>query len=57
MYDSVIEFIDADDISNNLQVGFRKHQSKSVALALLYARITQAQYIGKYVLGAFLDSV
>ena len=55
MYDSVIEFIDADDIWYNLQFGFRKHHSKYVGLALLYARTTQAQYVGKYVLGVFLD--
>ena len=55
MYNRIIEFIDAHDILYDLQFGFRKHHSTSVALALLYDRITQALYNGNYVLGVFLD--
>ena len=55
MYNRIIEFIDAHDILYDLQFGFRKHHSTSVALALLYDRITQALYDGNDVLGVFLD--
>ena len=55
MYNRIIEFIDAHDILYDLQFGFRKRHSTSVALALLYDRITQALYNGNYVLGVFLD--
>ena len=55
MYNRIIEFIDAHDILYDLQFGFGKHHSTSVAFALLYDRITQALYDGNHVLGVFLD--
>ena len=55
MYNRIIEFIDAHDILYDLQFGFRKHHSTSVALALLYDRLTHALYNVNYVLGVFLD--
>ena len=44
-----------NDILYNLQFGFREHHSTSLALMILYDKISKALYEGDYVLGVFLD--
>ena len=55
MYDRIMEFLTENDIPYNLQFGFRKHHSTSLALIILYDKISKALYEGDYVLGVFLD--
>ena len=55
MYDRILEFLTENDILYNLQFGFRKHHSTSLALMILYDKIPKAFYEGDYVLGVFQD--
>ena len=55
MYDRIMAFLKENDIIYNMQFGFRKGQSTSIALMLLTDRISKALYNGAYVLGVFLD--
>ena len=55
MYDRIMEFLTENDVLYNLQFGFRKHHSTSLALMILYDKISKALYEGDYVLGVFLD--
>ena len=48
-------FVKENDIIYNMQFGFRKWHSTSIALMLLADRISKAMYNGEYVLGVFLD--
>ena len=48
-------FVKENDIIYNMQFGFRKWHSTSIALMLLDDRISKAMYNGEYVLGVFLD--
>ena len=50
-----MEFLTENDVLYNLQFGFRKHHSTSLALMLLYDKISKALYEGDYILGVFLD--
>ena len=54
MYDRIMAFVKENDIINNMQFGFRKGHSTSIALMLLADRISKALYNGEYVLGVFL---
>ena len=55
MYDHIMEFLTESDNLYNLQFGFREHHSTSLALMILYDKISKAIYEGDYVLGIFLD--
>ena len=55
MYDRIMAFVKENDIIYNMQFGFRKGHSTSIALMLLTDRISKALYNGEYVLGVFLD--
>ena len=55
MYDRIMAFVKENDIIYNMQFGFRKGHSTSMALMLLTDRISKALYNAEYVLGVFLD--
>ena len=41
-----MEFLTENDVLYNLQFGFRKHHSTSLALMILYDKISKALYEG-----------
>ena len=55
MYERITEFIDENEVLYNLQFGFRKNHSTTIALSLLNDKISKSLYDGEYVLGVFLD--
>ena len=55
MYDRILKFIEEIELLYNLQFGFRKDHSTSIALMVLVDRILKALHEGEYVLGVFID--
>ena len=55
MYERITEFIDENEVLYNLQFGFRKNHSTTIAPSLLNDKISKSLYDGEYVLGVFLD--
>ena len=55
MYNRVLEFIEENNLLYNLQFGFRKGHSTSIALTILSDKISKALHEGDFVLGVFLD--
>ena len=55
MYKRITEFINENDVLYNLQFGFRKNHSTTIALTLLHDKISKSLFDGEYVLGVFLD--
>ena len=55
MYERITEFINENDVLYNLQFGFRKNHSTTIALTLLQDKISKSLFDGEYVLGVFLD--
>ena len=55
MYGRITEFINENDVLYNLQFGFRKNPSTTIALTLLHDKISKSLFDGEYVLGDFLD--
>ena len=54
MYERITEFIN-ENVLYNLQFGFRKNHSTTIALTLLHDKISRSLFDGEYVLGVFLD--
>ena len=54
MYERITEFIDENEVLYNLQFGFRKNHSTTIALSLLNDKISKSLCDGEYVLGVFL---
>ena len=55
MYERSTEFINENDVLYNLQFGFRKNHSTTIALTLLHDKISKSLFDGEYVPGVFLD--
>ena len=55
MYERITEFIDENEVLYNLQFGFRKNHSTTIALSLLNDKISKSLFDGEYVLGVFLE--
>ena len=55
MYVRITEFINENDVLSNLQFGFRKNHSTTIALTLLHDKISKFLFDGEYILGVFLD--
>ena len=55
MYNRILEFIEKIKLLYDLQFGFRKDHSTSLALMLLVDKILKALHEGEYVLGVFID--
>ena len=55
MYNRILQFIEEIELLYDLQFGFRKDHSTSLALMLLVDRILKALHEGEYVLGVFID--